>query len=582
MEETNVIKGIKASPGISIGKAFVFKEEALSIIPKKIPKESVKKEIARYHAALLSVRNEMLVTKERILKILGKAHTPLADIYIRILADPTLNKNVIRKITEETVNAEYALWSILEKVIQSFEKVDNEYFRDRKNDLQDIGKRIISHLTGEQKRSIDQVGEDEIVVAHNLDLGATVILKQHKAGGFALNVGGGTSHIAIISRGFEIPTVVGLKNITSLANNGDTLIIDGNQGMVIINPDKQTLESYQHEYEIELHERTELEKLHDLPAQTADGHRITLLCNIESVEDLKAVLNSGAEGIGLMRSELAYLNRDNPPTEKELYEIYRTIAQRALPHTIAIRTIDLGGDKLAQFDNKNIVSESSSFLGLRSIRFCLKHPEIFKIQLRAILRASAAGKIRIMFPMISGIAEFRQAKNIVEEIKSELKAKGEEFDENIEIGAMIEVPSAALTADIIAREADFLSIGTNDLIQYTLAVDRMDETVAFMSEPMHLSILRLIKHIIKSGHDAGKPVGMCGEMAADPTFTVVLLGMGLNEFSMVPAVIPNIKKIIRSISMTEAKNLEKEILGANDRDSAVKIFKKHQQKFSEL
>ena len=576
--ESNVLKGIKASPGISVGKAFVIREEAFSIVPRKIDGDLLKKELARYNTALQTVRDEMTSIKSKMLDILGKEHIPIADIYIRILSDPLLKKTVPKRIAAENINAEYALWTTLEKVIQSFEKVDNEYFRDRKNDLQDIGKRIIAHLSGDLKRTINEVSENDIIVAHNLDLGNAIFLKQHRVAGFALNVGGGTSHIAIISRGFEIPAVVGLKNITSLVNSGDTLIVDGNQGIVVVNPDKQTLSSYRHEHEVELHEKAELGKLHDLPSQTTDGHKVTISCNIESPDDLEAVINSGAEGIGLLRTELLYLNRDEPPEEDELFEVYRTITQRMLPHTTTIRTIDLGGDKLAHFTGDESIMESDSFLGLRSIRFCLKHPALFKTQLRAVLRASKHGKIRIMFPMISGLGEFRQAKEILNTVMNELKEKGIGFDENIDIGPMIEVPSAALTADLIAREADFLSIGTNDLIQYTLAVDRTDESVAFMSEPTDLSILRLIQHIIKSGHDSGRPVEMCGEMAADPSFTLVLLGMGLNEFSMVPSVAPNIKKIIRSASLSEAKEMVNAVLSADNKDAVLKILKKYQQK----
>jgi phosphotransferase system enzyme I (PtsI) len=576
-KETKVIKGIPASEGISIGKVFLIEEEEVAIISKKISKEQVKKEIARYNTALSEVKKEMESTREKMLNILGKQHTPLCDAYLGMLDDPLLNKDVIRRITEDNINAEYAIWTTLEKVIKSFDNIDDEYFRERKNDIQELGRRIINHLLGKQRRKITDAEKDSIIIAHNLNPTDTISLKEHKVGGFAINIGGRTSHIALIAEGLGIPAIVGLKNITSEVNNGDLVILDGNQGIIIINPDKQTLENYTRELEIQLREKEELEKLRNLPAETLDGYRVGLQCNIDTKEELSSVITSGAEGIGLFRTEFLYLNRQHLPSEDEQYEIYRDILQKTLPYSVTIRTLDLGGDKLAQFglEEDMIFEESNPFLGLRAIRLCLKYPEkLFKPQLRAILRASVAGKARIIFPMISSAEEFRQAKEIFEEVKTELRKENQPYDDTIEIGAMIEIPSAALTSDIIARDADFLSIGTNDLIQYTLAVDRLNENIAFMYEPLHLSILRLLKHIIDSAHKEGKPVAMCGEMAADMEFTKLLLGMGLNEFSVPVHMIPKIKKVIRTTTLKEAKELVREVLGAESRESMIKAFRK--------
>jgi len=573
--KSNILKGIIASPGTAIGKVFLIEEEDIAIIPKKIPKQLIKKEVTRYNDALIHVRDEMLSTKDKILKSIGKQHAPLLDAYLMMLDDPLLNRDVARRITEETVNAEYALWITLERIFQSFESIDDEYFRERKNDVQEIGKRILRHLMGQQRKSLSEAKEDSIIVAHNLSPSETVSLKDHKISGFAVNIGGKTSHISLLAQGLGIPAVVGLKNITRVVNNDDTIIIDGNEGIIIINPDEDTLQNYKRVHELLLREQEELEKLRNLPAETEDGHKVTLAANLDLSEELKSVLLTGAEGVGLLRTEFIYMNRTTLPTEEEHYQLYSNIVKKVLPYQVIIRTMDLGGDKLAQFNIDNVTPENNPFLGLRAIRLCLKYPDIFKTQLRAILRASADGKVKIMFPMISGVGELRQAKKILEEVKIELKTQNIAFDEKVEVGAMIEIPSAAITADLIAVEADFLSIGTNDLIQYTLAVDRMNESVAFMYEPLHLSILRLVKNIIDGGHNAGKWVGMCGEMAGDSTFTAILLGLGLNEFSMPPNLIPKIKKIIRSTKYSEAKELAKEIINSNDHDIIIRTLHKY-------
>ncbi|OGS20900.1 MAG: phosphoenolpyruvate--protein phosphotransferase [Elusimicrobia bacterium RIFOXYA2_FULL_39_19] len=571
-----MFKGVIASSGIAIGKIYLIEEEEYCIVPKKIQKQNIKKETERFKIAVSKVKEELINAKKEIIKIFGKAHTLLADAHILMLEDPLLDRDVIRKIVEENVNAEYALWTTIEKVVLSFEKIDDEYFRERKNDIQEIGKRIMRQLTSNKRRSITDAPNDAIVVSHNLGPSDTVKLKERMVAGFVTDVGGRTSHIALFAQDLDIPAVVGLKNITGVTNHEDVIIVDGNQGIVIINPDEQTLENYRRECDIQINEKKELQKLRDLPAQTKDGHRVTLACNIDTPEEMKAIINSGAEGIGLFRTEFIFLRENRMPTEDEQYEVCRDIVHKMLPYSVIIRTLDLGGDKVMHLGLEGFNPESNPFLGLRAIRLCLKYPEMFKTQLRAILRASKEGKVKIMFPMISSVSEFQMAKRLLETAKQELRTRNVEFDEKIEVGAMIEIPSAALTSDIIAKEADFLSIGTNDLIQYTFAIDRMNETVAYMYEPLHLSVLRLLKHIIDAGHNAGKWVGMCGEMAADISFTSVLLGMGLDEFSVPPSAVPRIKKVIRNISIEEAKDLAREVLNNNDKDSILNVIRKSQ------
>lgn len=560
---SNIFHGIPASPGIGIGKVFLLEEEELVIVRRTITPANLKKEIQRFQKALSKTKKEMQQDKEEMLRLLGKSHARLADAYLLILEDPILTKDVEREITKEMVGAEFAIQMTLEKISRTFDSLLDDYFRDRKNDIVEVGNKIIRHLLGKQKKNPEQMTEDAIVVAHNLLPPDTISLKAELVRGFAIDVGGKTSHTAILAQSLEIPAVVGLKNISAQLRSGETMIVDGNQGLVILDPDRDTLENYQRERKIQIKGKLELEKLKDLPAQTLDGKRIELSANIENPEEIESVLSHGAEGIGLFRTEYLFMNRPELPAEEEQFKHYFKVAQRMMPYFTIFRTLDIGGDKLAPFID-GYLNESNPFMGLRAMRFCLKYPEIFKVQLRALLRASAGVRIRIMFPMVSGVQEFRDGKAILESVRAELQAEKIPMATAVEIGAMIEVPSAALTADLIAKEADFLSIGTNDLIQYTLAVDRINENVASLYEPMHLSILRLVKMAVEAAHENGKWVGMCGEMAADTHFTQLLLGLGLDEFSVVPAFVPQLKKIIRSTNLSEAKRLAAEVLSAAD------------------
>lgn len=574
---TYILQGIAASPGIAVGKVFKLEDEEFYPVQREIPKEEVKKEMARFREALSKTRTEMEATQEMIYKTLGKEYARLADAYLLILEDPIITRDVTKRISEG-INAEYALFKVLERVIRSFEMIDDEYFRERKHDIQDVGKKILRQLLGQERRSLSEISAESIVIAHNLSPADTISMRENLLKGFATDIGGRTSHTAIVAQSLEIPAVVGLKNITGQVHEGDTVIIDGNQGLVIINPSPEIVENYRREQEIINLETRELEKLRDLPAQSLDGHRVTIAANIDNPDEVKSVLHHGAEGVGLYRSEFLYFNRTEMPTEEEHYRNYLKVGQKLLPYSVIVRTMDIGGDKLTHLGFEGFNEEANPFMGLRAIRLCLKYPEIFKTQLRGILRASADCRLKIMYPMVSGVHEIRAANKILEETKEDLRKEGKKFDENIQVGAMIEVPSAAITADLIARETDFLSIGTNDLIQYTLAVDRVNENVAELYEPLHLSILRLIKNIINAGHNAGKWVGMCGEMASDPAFTMILIGMGLNEFSVSPVQIPKIKKIIRTISFSEAKVLADEVLGATTKDEVLRTIKRTEMK----
>jgi len=461
----------------------------------------------------------------------------------------------------------------MEQVVKYFDLIEDEYFRERKHDIQDVGKRIMRHLMGPMRHSLAQINKPVVVVARNITPADTLTIHEGTIQGFVTDMGGKTSHAAILSQTLGIPAVVGLRNITATVKTGEMIILDGNQGIVIVNPSQEVLLNYQREKEIELKTSQELEKLRDLPAQTRDGTRFILAANIDNPQEAKLVLRYGGEGIGLYRTEFLYFNRTDLPSENEHYENYRQVARKMLPYRVIVRTVDIGGDKIASLGGMDLPPERNPFMGLRGIRLCLRYPEFFKVQLRAILRASAEGRLGIMYPMISGVEEFLAANRILAEVKEELRQRKIPFDENIPVGAMIEVPSAAMTADIIARQADFLSIGTNDLIQYTLAVDRVNENVADIYEPLHISILRLLKKIIDAGHNAGKKVAMCGEMAADPNFTAVLIGLGLDEFSVSPPAVPKIKRTIRSLELVEAQKLAEEIFNAPSRDIIIQQIK---------
>lgn len=582
---SSLLEGIPASEGIAIGRVFIFlEEEDIPIYPRSLNKEEIKKELYRFREAMNKTKQEVSQVKNKILQTLGKQHSRLIDAHLLVLDDPLLTRDVPKKIVTHSLNAEWVVYEMTERIVKTLETVQNDYFRERSEDILVIRRKIIHHLLGKERTFLSNLPPDAVIVAHSLAPADTVNLKEEKVLGFATDVGGRTSHTALLAQSFEIPAVVGLKNATQMMKSGDTVIIDGREGVVICNPDEQTVEHYRQLQKKYREEKEELQKLVSLPAVTTDGYQVNLAANIERPEEIELALRYGAEGIGLYRTEFLYLDRADLPSENEQYENYYRVAKETFPHSVIIRTLDLGGDKLIpqtfNLRQTAVFPERNPFLGLRSIRFCLHYPEILKTQLRAILRASTAGKFKILFPMITRIEELRQAKEILEEVKASLRAENIPFDEKIEVGVLIEVPAAALIMDLIAKEVDFLSIGTNDLIQYTLAVDRGNENVANLYEPSHPSILRLIKQIVDVALRSDKWIGTCGEMGAEPVFAVIFIGMGLKGLSVPPSLVPRIKKVIRETSRLEAEEFMQKVLTANEKELLNKILKEINEKYS--
>jgi len=569
-----MLKGIAASPGIVIGRVFLLEEEEFYISKRTIELADIKQEIIRFRKALAETREEMDGVRQKVLKQLGKRHVRLFDAYLLILEDPILRNDVVKMVTEQRVNAEYALQMVIDKITKTFNMIDDGYLRDRSRDILDVGKKVLKRLLGREREELASLPSPVIVVAHNLTPADTIAMRKENVIGFATDIGGRTSHTAIMAQSLEIPAVVGLKNVTKKIKPGDTIIVDGIEGIVIINPDSLTVENYERQKIRYFSDEEALKKLTDLPAITVDEHNVELHANIEVPEEIPSVHAHGATGIGLFRTEYIYLNRTDLPLEEEQYQQYASVARKMMPYPVIIRTMDLGADRfVGEF---GISPERNPFMGLRAIRLCFKYPYVFKTQLRAILRASVEGNLKIMYPMICCVEELRHANELLEEVKNELRKEKTPFNENMEVGVMIETPSSALIADILAQEADFLSIGTNDLIQYTLAVDRVNENVTHLYKPLHLAILRLIKRVIDAGHQFGKSVGMCGEMAADPSFTKILLGMGLDEFSMSPLSIPKIKKIIRLTNLSETQELANRVLATSKQEEVNKIIEKYE------
>jgi len=549
-----VYRGIAVSTGVCRGRVLVLHHTRHVIARRELAADQVNPETSRFEQSLVHTRQQITEVQRRVAETMSSAEADIFDAHLLMLEDPVLIEEVIKTIREQKVNAEFAFHTAAEKYVAVLEAVEDEYLRERAADLRDLANRILANLLDVKDQSdLRHLSEPCILVGRDLSPSTTAQLDKKFVLGFATDIGGRTSHTAILARSLDIPAVVGLKNLSEELETGDYALLDGYNGTVIVNPTDQTLFEYGQLAKIKASLEEKLVEVQHQPAITLDGRQIHLSANIEDQNDIEAVRTHGAEGVGLFRTEFLFINRDRLPTEEEQFQVYRQVAEALTPAPVIIRTLDLGGDKFAS--HLQIAQEMNPFLGWRAIRFCLAQPELFRAQLRAILRASATGNIKMMYPMISGLDELNQANTLVEKCKAELRAENIPFAENLEIGAMIEIPSAALIAETLAKRVKFFSIGSNDLIQYTLAADRTNEKVSHLYEPTHPAILRLIKMTVDAAHANGIWVGVCGEIAGEPVLAPLLIGLGVDELSAAPAVLDEVKYIIRRIRLNEAQAL---------------------------
>jgi phosphotransferase system enzyme I (PtsI) len=552
-------QGIGVAPGIARGVVFVHHPDDEEPPKRRVEDSEVAKEIVRFEAALIATRAQILEMQQRIAEAIGAKDASIFDAHLLVVEDRTLIDEVLRNLEREKFNVEFIFAEVANRYARTLSEIDDPYLRERAFDIHDVTRRVIRNLLGRSTKTMGNIDLPQIVVAHNITPSDTATLNRQLVLGFATDVGSRTSHTAIMARSLSIPAVVGLKDISQRLNPGEHVLLDGTNGIVILNPTDQTLWEYG-EIEIKLeHVEEVLTSLRDTSSTTVDGRHVILSANIELPEDVPLVIAAGAEGIGLYRTEFFFLNKNDLPSEEEQYVAYRAVAAAILPQWVIIRTLDLGGDKF--LSHSHLPTEINPFLGCRAIRFCLERPDIFKVQLRAILRVSALGNVRIMFPMISGLSELRQAKEILETCKAELREEGIPFKEDIELGIMIEVPSAALVAEGLAREVSFFSIGTNDLIQYTIAVDRVNERIAHLYEPTHPAIVRLIEMTVAAAHAQGIWVGVCGEMAGEITLTPLLLALGVDELSVSAGLVPRVKRAVQSLDTKECSRMLEETRG---------------------
>lgn len=564
-----IVEGIAASAGIAIARAFLLKSPDFHIERKTIG--SAKREMVRLAAALEKAKQELESVKQRAQAKLGEDKAAIFAAHLLVLQDPEFIGPIQNKIREENINAEFAVREVANMYIGMFEQLDNEYMKERAADIRDVTQRLLAHLLGVKLADLQAISEEVIIVAEDVTPSDTAQMDTRYVKGFATDIGGRTSHSAIMARSLEIPAVVGTKQVTEAVEPNMWIVVDGLDGNVIINPTDEELEAYrkkQAQYEAQ---RATWAKLVNEKTVTADGVRIELAANIGPPEDIESVLKNGAEGIGLYRTEFLYMGRTQLPSEEEQYNAYKTVLEKMDGKPVVIRTLDIGGDK--ELPYLNMPKELNPFLGFRAIRLCLEMQDMFRVQLRALLRASMFGNLKIMFPMIATLEEFRQAKQIVEEEKAKLIAEGISVAGRIEIGIMVEVPATALLADVFAKEVDFFSIGTNDLIQYTMAADRMNEKVSYLYQPYHPALLRLIDMVIQAAHKEGKWAGMCGEMAGDPVAIPLLLGLGLDEFSMSASSILQARNMMKKLSREELEAHARKAMAMSTGEEAVRYVK---------
>jgi phosphotransferase system enzyme I (PtsI) len=552
-------EGAGVSPGIARGQVHVVRDDLDNVARYRISPSQVTDEIGRFEAALIQTRMQILEMQQRIAESIGAKDAAIFDAHLLVVEDRTLIDEVLRKLETDLSNVEWVFQEVATTYADTLNKIDDPYLRERALDIQDVTKRVIRNLQGKAPKTFFGLSEPHILIAHNLTPSDTAAMNRERVLGLATDLGSRTSHTAIMARSLNIPAVVGLHDITEKLETGQQVLLDGTNGFLIVDPTPETLKHYGEIESRRVKVMAQLKELRETTSTTRDGRHIVLSANIELPEDVDAVAANGAEGIGLYRTEFLYLNRNTLPTEDEQYETYRKVAERVRPDPLIIRTFDLGGDKLAP-GTVDISDELNPFLGWRAIRFCLENTDIFKTQLRAILRASVVGNVKIMFPMISGVDELRSAISVLAECKEELCASKIDIGNKTEVGAMIEIPSAAISADVLAREVDFFSIGTNDLIQYALAVDRVNERIAHLYEPTHPAVIRLLKMIADAAHANDIWVGVCGEMAGDVALIPLLLGLGMDELSAGATLVPRVKRAVQSLAISECRELIEETL----------------------
>jgi len=566
-----ILKGVGVSPGVAVGPAYRVLTEEERYVERDITDQEIPREIARFEESLIATRLQIHEIQLKVSEAIGQESASIFDAHLLVVDDRSFVEEVIRGLESRHKNVETVLHMVTSRYADALAKVDDDYLRERAADVKDVARRVLRNLSGQNVSTLSSLEEPCIIVASDLVPSDTATMQRDKVIGMATDLGSRTSHTAIMARAMELPAIVGLHDASIQVSPGDTLLVDGNKGLLIINPTQERLERYGHIAEAQQTIRTELATLKDDPAETLDGYRITLAANIELPGDVDSVIDHGGMGVGLFRSEFLYLSQEHLPGEDEQTKAYEAVASRLAPDPVIIRTLDLGGDKF--LSHLGTPQELNPFMGWRAIRFCLAQPEIFKTQLRAILRASRYDNVRIMYPMISNVNEVIKANKLLEEAKDELRNNNIHFNEDIEVGIMIEVPSAALTADLLAPHVSFFSLGTNDLVQYTLAVDRVNERIAYLYEPTHPAILKLIKNTIDIGHEHGLWVGICGEMAGNALMVPLLVGLGADELSVSPTMLPMVKRVIRSIRYAQAEEVARNALKAVSGEDVVKSCK---------